>query len=138
MDHHKVLGLERNASKTEIREAFKKLALQYHPDKHSNSSQTVIDEFTDKFREICEAYEFLITDKAIFDSSGSRNEDDSGETSVRREPKYRASGTFGDGVWNYEGDVDPKSIKNFFYGVAFAGVLIVGSVVLKVAKRVLV
>ncbi|KAI3966475.1 hypothetical protein MKW92_024770 [Papaver armeniacum] len=134
MDHHKVLGLERNASKTEIREAFKKLALQYHPDKHSNSSQTVIDEFTEKFREICEAYEFLITDQAIFANS---NGNDSGESSVRREPKYRASGTFGDGVWNYEGDVDPESIKNFFYGVAFAGVLIVGSVVLKVAKRVL-
>ncbi|KAI3976073.1 hypothetical protein MKX01_016756 [Papaver californicum] len=122
----RVLGLQRNASKTEIREAFKKLALQYHPDKHSNSSQTVIDE----------SYEFLITDREIFANLGSRNGEGSDETSVRQ-PKYRASGTFGAGVWNYEGDVDPESIKNFFYGVAFAGVLIVGSVVLKVAKRVL-
>lgn len=35
--------------------------------------------------------------------------------------KYKASGAFGDGEWTYEGDIDPQSIKNFFYGAAFAG-----------------
>lgn len=45
---HRVLGISRDASPSEIRSAFNKLALKYHPDRKSGSSE--------KFREILEAY----------------------------------------------------------------------------------
>ncbi|MCL7047863.1 hypothetical protein MKW94_016291 [Papaver nudicaule] len=138
MDHYKVLGLPKTATKLEIRDAFKKLALLHHPDKHSNSPQAEIDECTEKFRAICEAYDFLINDQLTSSSSPSTSSSPVSRNGVRRhQPKYKASGAFGDGEWTYEGDIDPQSIKNFFYGAAFAGVLLVGSVVLKVAKKVL-
>ncbi|KAF5749650.1 hypothetical protein HS088_TW04G01622 [Tripterygium wilfordii] len=62
MDHYKELGLERNASKKEIKEAFRRLALEFHPDKHSQSSKAVRDAAAIKFKQLSEAYQFLIDD----------------------------------------------------------------------------
>ncbi|MCL7050227.1 hypothetical protein MKW94_001635 [Papaver nudicaule] len=61
MNLYKVLGLARNASKKEIKEAYRVLALIYHPDKHlhPDSSQKVKDVVTQKFRQISEAHEIL-------------------------------------------------------------------------------
>lgn len=50
-DYYKVLGVERGASETEIKQAFRKLAHQYHPDKNSGNDV--------KFKEINEAYQIL-------------------------------------------------------------------------------
>lgn len=49
-----ILGVAINATKDEIKKAFRTLALIYHPDKNNNS-----EESTKKFREIVEAYERL-------------------------------------------------------------------------------
>lgn len=56
MDHYKVLGVKRHASKSEIKKAYHKLALQYHPDKSS------APDAEDKFRDVYEAYNVLIDD----------------------------------------------------------------------------
>ena len=53
-DYYEVLGVERGASETEIKKAYRKLALQYHPDK--NPGDTVAEE---KFKEAAEAYSVL-------------------------------------------------------------------------------
>lgn len=53
-DYYKVLGVERGASDAEIKSAFRKLALQYHPDRNPNNKQA-----EEKFKEINEAYEVL-------------------------------------------------------------------------------
>jgi DnaJ-class molecular chaperone len=53
-DYYKLLGIEREAVLTQIRSAYKKLALEYHPDKNKNN-----EEAGEKFREILEAYEIL-------------------------------------------------------------------------------
>ncbi|KAH7554399.1 hypothetical protein ACOSP7_028325 [Xanthoceras sorbifolium] len=58
-DHYKVLGLKRNASREEIKEAFRKLAIKFHPDKHSQSSKAIRDDATLRFKQLSEAYEVL-------------------------------------------------------------------------------
>lgn len=63
MDHYKVLGLNKTASKEEIKIAFKKLAFQFHPDKHSQSSKSVRENATIRFKQVSEAYEVLMDDR---------------------------------------------------------------------------
>ena len=58
-DLYKVLGVERNASDSEIKKAFRKQSLLYHPDKNSNKSGAELEEITNKFKAANEAYEIL-------------------------------------------------------------------------------
>ena len=53
MSYYEILGVNNEASDTEIRKAYRVLSLKYHPDKNS------IEEATIKFQEINEAYETL-------------------------------------------------------------------------------
>nr|XP_015913910.2 dnaJ homolog subfamily C member 30, mitochondrial [Parasteatoda tepidariorum] len=64
--HYTSLGLESNASSQDIKSAYYKLSLKYHPDKNKGSAESV-----EKFREISEAYEVLgnLSKKKIYDES---------------------------------------------------------------------
>jgi curved DNA-binding protein len=53
-DYYKILGVDRKASDEEIKRAYRKLALKYHPDRNPNNSQA-----EDKFKEINEANQVL-------------------------------------------------------------------------------
>ena len=53
IDNYEILGLDHNASLDEIKQAWRMLALKYHPDKNKNLGSV------EKFREITEAYEVL-------------------------------------------------------------------------------
>src|SRR5574343_472525 len=63
-DYYKLLGVEKNASKEDIKKAFRKLAHKYHPDKKGGDEA--------KFKEINEAYSVLSDDKkrAEYDTYG--------------------------------------------------------------------
>jgi curved DNA-binding protein len=53
-DYYQILGLPRSASTEEIRKAYRKLAMQYHPDHNPGDKQS-----EDRFKEINEAYQVL-------------------------------------------------------------------------------
>ena len=53
-DYYQMLGLNRNASEDEIKRAYRKLALKYHPDHHPDDQES-----EEKFKEISEAYAIL-------------------------------------------------------------------------------
>lgn len=64
-DYYKVLGLGKTATETEIKKAYRKLALQYHPDKNDGDAKAEA-----RFKEVGEAYTILSDPekKARFDS----------------------------------------------------------------------
>jgi len=53
-DYYKILGVERSAGKDEIKRSYRKLALNYHPDRNPGDKQA-----EEKFKEINEAYQVL-------------------------------------------------------------------------------
>jgi DnaJ family protein C protein 7 len=54
-DYYKILGVSKDATDNDIKKAYRRLAIQYHPDKNRDEENT-----DDKFKEIGEAYETLI------------------------------------------------------------------------------
>lgn len=67
-DYYQILGVSRNASQDEIKSAFRKLAMKYHPDKNPGNKEAEA-----KFKEINEAYEVLSDPqkRKLYDSLGS-------------------------------------------------------------------
>ncbi len=53
-DYYEVLGVDKNASEAEIKKAYRKLAIQYHPDRNPGDTEAEA-----KFKEAAEAYEVL-------------------------------------------------------------------------------
>ncbi|MBN2222434.1 MAG: DnaJ domain-containing protein, partial [Vallitaleaceae bacterium] len=72
-DYYKVLGVKKDASQDEIKKAYRKLALQYHPDRNQSNKEA-----EEKFKEVSEAY-------AVLSDQKKRQEyDNFGHTGFRR------------------------------------------------------
>ena len=52
-DYYKTLGVSRTATADDIKKAYRKMALKYHPDKNKSPGAE------DKFKEVAEAYDVL-------------------------------------------------------------------------------
>ena len=57
-DYYEVLEVSKTATSDEIKKAYRKLAIKYHPDKNPGNKEA-----EEKFKEATEAYEVLIDDK---------------------------------------------------------------------------
>jgi molecular chaperone DnaJ len=71
-DYYEVLGVSRGASKDEIKDVYRKLALQYHPDRNKSPDAE------EKFKEISEAYAVLSDDekRSTYDRLGHQGFDE--------------------------------------------------------------
>jgi len=58
-DPYRILGIERHASKEEIKRAFRKKALEYHPDIHQSSPESVQKRAAEQYEKVARAYEVL-------------------------------------------------------------------------------
>lgn len=74
-DYYEVLGVQKSASLDDIKKAYRKLAIKYHPDRNPGDKDAEA-----KFREATEAYEILSDDKKrpLYDQYGFAGVDESG------------------------------------------------------------
>jgi DnaJ-class molecular chaperone len=119
LDYYSVLGVSKNASIAEIKSAYRKLALKWHPDKNKESGAE------QKFKEINQAYEVLSdqSKRQTYDSVGHQAYTSSGGSG--RGPS--GQGPFGNSGYYYSnmggnssgfdfGGVDPFDIFEQFFG----------------------
>jgi molecular chaperone DnaJ len=97
-DYYDVLGVSRKASKDEIKQAYRKLAMKFHPDMNKDNQKDA----EEKFKEISEAYEVLADDdkRTRYDQYGHEG----------------VSSTFGSGGFDWSNFTHFGDISDIFGG----------------------
>ena len=92
-DYYEVLGVEKGASAEEIKKAYRKSAMKYHPDRNPGDKEA-----EEKFKELGEAYEVLSNDdkRARYDQFGFAGVDPNYGTGQGGNPYGGGFGGFGD------------------------------------------
>ncbi|PTY40154.1 molecular chaperone DnaJ [Brachyspira hampsonii] len=111
-DYYEVLGVAKTATNDEIKKAYRKLAMQYHPDRNPGNKEA-----EDKFKEATEAYEILSDEKkrAQYDQFGFQGVHSDFADAYGR-GGFDFSQMFGGGGF---GDLD--DIFSSFFGGGFSG-----------------
>lgn len=106
-DYYDLLGVEKTASENDIKKAYRKLAMKYHPDKFSNASEKEKKEAEEKFKEVNEAYQVLSDPdkRAKYDRFGHAAFENGGA----------GAGGFG-GFGGFEGFGNAEDIFSSFFG----------------------
>ena len=103
-DYYKILGVDKKASPDDIKKAYRKLAVKYHPDKNPDDKAA-----EEKFKEITEAYEVLSNpeNRKKYDTLGAN-------WKQYEQQGYNPQGGFGAGAgggqYQYEFDGDPSDL----------------------------
>ena len=103
-DYYEVLGVQKGSSAEEIKKAYRKLALKYHPDRNPDNKEA-----EEKFKEAAEAYEILSDDekRSRYDQFGFAGVD----------PNYGAGqGSYGGGFGGFGDFGDLGDIFGSFFG----------------------
>ena len=118
-DYYKILGLKKGASQEEIKKAYKKLAVKYHPDKNPDNKAA-----EEKFKEINEAYTVLSDaekrkkydqygeDWRYYEQAGSRAYEQAGQQ------RYRGASA-GGGYEDMFGNAEFSDFFETFFGRGF-------------------
>lgn len=124
-DYYEILGVSKNASKEEIKKAYRKLAMENHPDRKKSTDAE------EKFKEINEAYEVLSNDqkKQAYDQFGHAAFDPNsgpfgGNTYTRQNGPFHYTYTsggnpFGNADFEFGGFSNPFDIFEQFFGTSF-------------------
>ncbi len=124
-DFYEVLGVAKGSSKEEIKNAYRKAALKYHPDRNK------APDAEEKFKEINEAYEVLSNDqkKSAYDQYGHAAFDPnagpfSGRTYTQQNGPfnftYTQGGNMGGADFDFGGFSNPFDIFEQFFGGGFS------------------
>ena len=100
-DYYQILGVDKNATDDDIKKAYRRMALKYHPDKNKTPGAE------ERFKEVAEAYEILshAEKRSMFDKFG--------EEGLRRGSGTGASGEAGAHTFTFNGD-PYKTFQMFF------------------------
>ena len=117
-DYYQILGLSKTASADEIKKAYRKLALQYHPDRNKGDKTA-----EEKFKEVTKAYEVLSDPQkrqtydqfgeAAFEQGGAQGPFGGGQGGGRYGP---FTYTYSTGNFDFGGFSDPFEIFEQFFG----------------------
>ncbi len=109
-DYYEVLGLSKGASKEEIKKAYRKVAMKYHPDRNPGDQEA-----EDKFKEATEAFEILSNDekRSRYDQFGHAGTEGMGGD-------YGGFGNFGGGGGGFS-DIFGDIFGEFFGGAGGPG-----------------
>jgi len=107
--YYEILGLDKNAESNDIKKAYRKLAIKWHPDKNKGSKSA-----EEKFKEISEAYEVLSNEekKKVYDQFGKEGlQGGAGSSGF-------SNGNFPDGVhYTFSGSgISAKDVFEQFFG----------------------
>jgi DnaJ-class molecular chaperone len=105
-DYYAILGVSRGASEDELKKAYRKMALKFHPDKNKNAGAE------EKFKQIGEAYDVLSDPKKkqIYDQYG--------EEGLKGSAGGSSAPDFGGQGFTYSYHGDPRATFSQFFGTA--------------------
>lgn len=107
-DYYDILEIQKDASENDIKKAYKKMALKWHPDKNPNKEIA-----EKKFKEVAEAYAILSDKekKQYYDKFGHLPDDNERNnfSGMRQGARYTRT-------WSSTGGVDPNEIFRNFFG----------------------
>jgi molecular chaperone DnaJ len=122
-DYYKILGVSKDASKDDIKKAFRKLSIKYHPDRNQGDKKA-----EEKFKEVAEAYEVLGDDEkrkqydnpaSNFDFKASGGPDFGGMNIDEILRHFGGFGGFDFGGFDFGGERRPKQVVGSSIQVTF-------------------
>ena len=116
-DYYETLGIAKTASADEIKKAYRKLAVKYHPDKNPGDKAA-----EEKFKEVSKAYEVLSDDKKRkqYDQFGPDLFERTGGQGYGA-PPGGGPGGFSSSNFNFSGFSDPRDIFSQVFGSGGGG-----------------